>query len=103
METLKTEIKALALEQKDLKNQRKTVHMVGERKIPTWEASYKHSSNRSKLRMLYMTLGLLNGLTPEQVETKPKKENPDREVLNMDVVYKLVEKYGKEQTVRIDS
>lgn len=97
METLKNEIKKLASEQRELKNQKRTVNLKGERKIPTWEAAYKHYSNRTKLRLLYMTLGILRGKTPEQVESNPK------EPINMNVVNKLVEQYGEEQALHPNS
>jgi len=91
METLKQEIKKLAENQKELKNQRKTVKLDGERTMPTYEAAYKHYSNRTKLRHLYMALGLLRGRTAEQVESNPKTP------INMNVVNKLMEQYGNEQ------
>ena len=93
METLKSEINALAIQQRELKNQRKTVHIVGERTKSPWEAADLHSYNRYRLRIMYMAYGLLRGRTQDQIESNPKTP------IDMDAVKKLVEKH--EKAVRI--
>jgi precorrin-6x reductase len=70
---LKSEIKKLAEEQKVLKNQRKTVHLVGERTMDPWKASVQHSANRIKLNEMYQAYGLMRGKTPEQIQGKEGK------------------------------
>lgn len=81
---LKSEIKLLASQQVELKNQRKTVHIQGERKMEPWKATISHLNNREKLRIMYMTYGLLRGKTQEQIESNPKTP------INMDLVKKLM-------------
>lgn len=68
-------IKNMAEEQKFLKNQRKTVHIVGERKMPAWEAAGKHQSNREKLRILYAAYGVLRGKSYSEIERRWSDEN----------------------------
>jgi esterase/lipase superfamily enzyme len=63
---LKNAIKVLANNQKVLKNQRKTVHIVGERTMPTWEATWKHASARTDLRHMYIAYGIILLLTQLQ-------------------------------------
>lgn len=91
METLKTEIKRLAQEQKELKLQRTTNNVNVVRTMTSSTASMKHHFNRIRLRKLYMTLGILNGKQPEQVENNPK------EPLNMSEIAKLVEQFKPAQ------
>lgn len=70
-------IKTMAEEQKFLKNQRKTEHIVGKRKMPAWEATMKHRSNRRKLRILYAAYGVLRGKKYSEIENKcADKEHP---------------------------
>ena len=68
MENLKQEIKKLAQEQISLKQQRKTVYLIGERTLPSWEASYRHFKNRHKLRIMYAAYGQMKGKTYSQIE-----------------------------------
>jgi len=89
MNTLKEQIKELSEGQFELKNQRKTVKLIGERKIPTWEATSKHFYNRIKLREMYVAYGILKGLTIEQIEGSSKTS------VDMNAVNKLIEQYGK--------
>ena len=72
---LKSDIKVLAEEQKFLRNQRKTVHIVGDRKIPASEATWKHSINRHKLRLMYAAHALMRGKTFSFVENKCSDDN----------------------------
>lgn len=72
METLKNKIANLAQTQSDLKNQRKTVNLVGERIISPSEAQWKVELNKEKLREMYIVYGLSKGLEYSQIETNPK-------------------------------
>lgn len=72
---LKSEIKVLAETQKDLKNQRRTVKLLGERTIDPEEATYKHMSNREILRAMYGAYGLARGKSLSQTENKYSEEN----------------------------
>lgn len=76
MNTLKQQIKTLAEEQVVLKNQRKTVNLVGERTVDPQEAAWRHSVNKINLRHMYLAKGLIKGLTVEQIEGKSKSK-PD--------------------------
>lgn len=53
-EEFRSKIKELATEQTDLKNQRRSVHIVGERTISADSAASQHAMNRHKLRHLYI-------------------------------------------------
>ena len=65
---MKEDIKTKAEEQKFLKNQRKDVHMKGERKMPAKDAQYKHMCNREDLRVMYAAYGLVKGRSFSQTE-----------------------------------
>lgn len=59
METLKQTIKELATAQRSLKNQRKSVKIIGERTMSPYEAFSKHLSNRDILRHMYAAYAIL--------------------------------------------
>lgn len=75
METLRNEIKKMSENQKFLKNQRKTVCLVGDRVIEPWKAIYTHSSNRHELRLMYAALGVMRGKTFNQIENHYENDN----------------------------
>lgn len=89
MNTLKEEIKTLSAQQRELKNQRKTVDLKGERTMDPSQATFKHQVNRNRLRHLFMAYGLLKGKTQEQIEANPKTP------IDMDYVNKILEQHGK--------
>jgi len=72
---LKENIKNLVEEQKFFKNQRKTVNLVGDRKVEPWEAIYKHQQNREKLRIMYAAYGLARGKKYSEIENHYLEEN----------------------------
>lgn len=72
---MKEDIKAKAEEQKFLKNQRKTVKLVGERKIEPSVATYKHQANREDLRVMYAVYGIARGKSFSQIENHYPEEN----------------------------
>jgi hypothetical protein len=72
---MKNDIKTLAEKQKFLRNQRKTVHIVGERQLPAGEAGYMHITNKNKLRILYAAYGIARGKTFKQIESSHSEEN----------------------------
>jgi hypothetical protein len=72
---LKDVIKESAEKQKFYKNQRKTVHIVGERKMPAEEAEEKHRWTRDKLRCMYAAYGLARGKSFSQTENHYPEEN----------------------------
>lgn len=71
---MKSDIKKMNEEQRFLKNQRKTKKLVGDRKMPEWEAAYKHKANREDLRIMYAAYGLARGKSFNQVENHYSEE-----------------------------
>lgn len=80
---IKNEIKRLSEEQVFLKNQRKTVKFVGERKIDSYEAVLKHQSNRELLRHLFEAYSLIRG----------KERSKSNKEINKKLVQNLILKY----------
>jgi len=72
---MKADIKIKVEEQKFFKNQRKTEHLVGERKISPYDAIYKHAANREDLRMMYAAYGQARGKSFSQIENHYPEEN----------------------------
>jgi len=64
----KNDIKELSEQQRFLKNQRKTVKLVGKREVRPGEATWKHQMNRDKLRLMYAAYGLMKGKSFSQIE-----------------------------------
>ncbi len=95
METLKQQIKVIAEQQKVLKNQRRTIHIQGERTMEPWKASINHFSNREKLRELYLIYGLLKGKSIEVIDKNASK------VFNLDKINENVNLLKLEQNGKI--
>jgi hypothetical protein len=72
---MRADIKAKAEEQIFLKNQRKDVYIVGERKMSAKDATYKHMTNREDLRIMYAAYGLATGKSFSYVENHYPEEN----------------------------
>lgn len=92
---MKADIKAKVEEQKFLKNQRKTVHLVGERKIDPSDAAYKHRQNREDLRMMYAAYGIARGKTLKQIELRYDlhKEHPLTNPYPQKRINRILEEY----------
>jgi hypothetical protein len=74
---MKEDIKIKAEEQKFLKNQRKTVKIVGERKMSAKDATYRHQINREDLRIMYAAYGIARGKSLSQIENHfPEVDHP---------------------------
>jgi hypothetical protein len=84
--------KTLAAKQPVLKNQRKTVHIKGERTMDRWEALYQHSSNRNELNRLYAAQSFLRG---RDLETINKQHGDWHSEISIN---KTIERY--EQIIR---
>jgi hypothetical protein len=96
MNTLKHDIAELAAQQPILRNQRKTIHLVGERTIEPSTASWKHAGNREQLRLLYATQQVLKGVPLAEIETSNKPNKiPLTNPWMKKQIDKLVEKYGE--------
>jgi len=100
--TIKNDIKKLAENQSNLRNQRKTIHIKGERVMESWKADYLHSENRHELRMLYAAYAVLKGKIFEEIEPKNK---PDKLPLSYykNSIDKLVEKYNVIEEIKDES
>lgn len=94
---MKADIKAKAEEQLFYKNQRKTVKLVGERKISPSEATWKHQSNRQKLRLMYAAYGIARGRSLQQIEHHKEDEHPLEK--HMDSINAIIDKYKVEVQV----
>jgi hypothetical protein len=80
VKAMKADIKKMVEEQKFYKNQRKTVRLVGERKIEPSEAQWKHMATRAKLRVMYGAYAIARNKTlalidrhPEEIEDEAHK------------------------------
>jgi len=95
---LKADIKKLAENQRFLKNQRKTVYIVGERKMPAAEASWRFRENRYKLRILYAAYGVIRGKTYAQIENNhAEEEHPLMQLICQ--IDKVIETYKQHEEV----
>jgi len=91
---MKADIKVIAEEQKFLKNQMKTVHIVGERKMSPGDAWYKHYTNRLDLRVLYAAYGIARGKSFSQIENHfPEEGHPLHE--RQGSIDRILKKYEK--------
>ena len=90
---LKNDIKKLVNEQKNLRNQRKTVNLKGERTMDPSTAQYVHTENRYKLRLMYAAYGLMRGKSFSQMEKNhPEENHPLKNFLPQ--ISKLIETYS---------
>jgi len=89
---MKLDIKTMAELQKFYKNQRKTIKLIGERKISSSDAAYKHHTNREDLRIMYAAYGLARGKKFSQIENHfPEDSHPLQKYPNS--IDRLLEKY----------
>jgi len=72
---LKADIKKQSDLQRFLKNQRKTINLIGKREMNENEATWKHMLNREKLRIMYAAYGLMRGKTFSQIENNFAEKN----------------------------
>lgn len=92
---IKNEIKKLVENQRSLKNQRKTVHIVGERIMEPWKAAYLHNANRHQLRLMYAAYHVLRGKDLNLFETQKHKGGKNPISYYSKQVENLVEKFAK--------
>lgn len=77
MKYLKLKIKELSATQRELRNQRKTVHIVGDRTMAPKQAAYSHAYYRDELRIMFAAYGLLRGKPFSVTESHyPEKDHP---------------------------
>lgn len=84
--SLKQEIKQLAESQKELRNQRKSIHIKGDRTTPEGAAAKNHYWNQITLAHMYYAYAIMRGKTP--IPFKHKE-------VNQRSVNKILDKYGK--------
>jgi len=107
---MKADIKTKVEEQKFYRNQRKTVHLIGERVITPSEAQWKHQANRHTLRLMYAAYGVARGKSFVQIEPDSKWEkkyidssydecHPLRKY--QEQIDKILEKYRIEVSVEV--
>lgn len=89
---MKEDIKTKAELQKFYKNQRKDVHIKGERKMPAKDAQYKHMCNREDLRVMYAAYGIARGKSFSQIENHYPQENHPLEKYQK-TIDRFLEKY----------
>ena len=100
VKAMKADIKKMVEEQKFYRNQRKTVHLVGERVITPSEAQWKHGSNREKLRLMYAAYGIVRGKSLQQIENNHKEDVHPLEQY-IDIINDRIEKYWIEVPVEV--
>ena len=89
---MKEDIKTKAEEQKFLKNQRKTVKIIGERTMPAKDATYRHQVNREDLRIMYAAYGIARGKSFSQIENHyPEADHPLQKYQK--TIDRILEKY----------
>lgn len=99
---MKEDIKKMVELQKFYKNQRKTENLVGERKISPSEATYKHSTNREDLRIMYAAYGLARGKSFSQIEDKyPEETHPLKNYQHS--INRILDKYKMEVVVEAEN
>jgi len=88
----KEEIKKLAANQKVLRNQRKTVKLVGERTMEPAEATWRHQMNGEKLRAMYAAYGLMRDKPFSVTENRyAEEDHPLNKYKN--TIDQMLEKY----------
>lgn len=86
VKALKAEIKRLSEYQIYLKNQRKTVKLVGERRMEPSEAAWKHRVGREQLRIMFAAYGLMRGKTFDQTEKNNRPEGEEHPLANFQLI-----------------
>jgi hypothetical protein len=91
---LKNDIKTLSNTQRELKNQMKTVNLIGERTMTPDVAQYKHWGNRRKLILMYAAYQILRG--KEVIKPKTLGDDFGRWFFYTDqAIQKIVDEYSK--------
>ncbi len=99
MNTLKQLIKEKSERQRVLKNQRKTITLVGERTIDPQTATSSHAMNRVELKYLFISYAILRGKNP--LDSVASYDPSD--AWQKHYVDRNIEKYGAEfKTVSAD-
>jgi len=89
---MKSTIKNMVEQQKSFKNQRRTVNLVGERTINPNDATYKHTTNRDDLRIMYAAYGVARGRKYSQIENCYSEERHPLRVFEI-TIDRILKKY----------
>ena len=89
---MKEDIKMMAEKQKVYRNQRKTVHIKGDRLMSASDATYEHQRNGHKLRIMYAAYGIARGKSFSQIENSHPEENHPLQKYQYDID-KLLNQY----------
>ena len=99
---LKNDIKQSAAIQKALKNQRKTVHLKGERIYEPSEASWRVYLTGLELRVKYAAYGLMRGKKFSETENHyPEENHPLNKHIN--AINKCIEFHSKKVEETVES
>ena len=94
IESLKADIAVCAALQRALKQQRKTVHLKGERLVDPSEASWRVYLDGMKLRIMYAAYGLMRGKKFSETENHyPEENHPLNKYIN--AINKCIEVHTK--------
>jgi len=100
---MKANIKVMVENQRSLKNQRRTIRLVGERIMSHSDAIYKHQTGREDLRVIYAAYGIARGKTLSQIENHyPEEGHPLSEPYIDNRIHKLLKTY-KTLELRVES
>ena len=96
---IKTEIKKTVEVQKELKNQTRTIRLVGNRTMEPWQAQMRKNSNREKLRLMYAAYAIMRGKDLKTVEQHYDSSKPHFLNVYNSEIKSIIEKFsnnGKE-------
>ena len=99
---LKEDFKICAEKQKFYRNQRKTIHLVGERKMQPSDATYEYQKNGEILRAMYAAYGLGRGKSFSVTESHYPEENHPLQKIQYRID-KIMESYKMLEDVQVQS
>lgn len=99
VKAMKDGIKKAAEIQKFYKNQRKTVHIKGDRLMDAKTARDQHMINRDKLRCMYAAYGIARGKSLSQIESHyPEENHPLKSFYYQQYINKLLKDYEMKES-----
>lgn len=100
---IKEEIKSQAVEQRFIKSQRKTEHLVGERKISSYDAAEKARNNKHQLAIKYVAYYILKHSLEEPVIKKDARNPYYKICINIEAVKDAIKKCCGDSCYLLDS
>lgn len=89
---LKNDIKKVVEIQKLQKSQRKTIHLVGDRVMEPYVATYRSQMTSHKLRIMYAAYGLMRGRSYSSIESHYDDESHPLRKFESEIL-KVMESY----------